>query len=202
LGENGDVLMKSSQQIGSNKEYKVVIFDPLVEAAIDDLCVEIFEGEYECDYSNIDSFSKSKSPNKIRRIVYSDGTSQIIKPTLLSPDIFIKELTKFDGIEKIIYNADGTFFVRYYGNSYIITPSFNVKNKTVEQEVDPSISYNENGTIQYNIAIEVDVDDTRRTTRSSESYEVLTFDSSVEETDSDSCIEISDGEYYCDDDSE
>ncbi|MFK5970832.1 MAG: hypothetical protein QM487_12040, partial [Candidatus Marithrix sp.] len=177
LGENGEVLMKNS-----DKTLEVVIFDPLIIPKIDDLELR-------------KRVSRKESSTK-KTITYSDGSSQTIRPTLLSPNIFIEELLKFDGVEKVIYNADGTFAVKYYGDKYVITPSFEIQNETVDEEVDPSITSNGDGKIKYSITIP---NDDTQTTRSSESYEVLTFDSSVESDDSDSCVEISEGEYYCDD---
>ncbi len=176
LGEKGDVLLEYPNETSSNSTYEVVIFDPLV---IPDTNNPI-----------------KKSTN--RTVTYSDGSSQIIRPTLLSPDIFIEELLKFDGVEKVIYNADGTFSVRYYDNRYVIIPNFEIQSKTVKEEVEPSIIINDDGNIKYSIAI---TNDDTQTTRSSESYEVLTFDSSTESYSSDSCVEISEGEYYCDDSS-
>ena len=176
LGEKGDVLLEYPNETSSNSTYEVVIFDPLV----------------------IPDTNNSIKESTNRTVTYSDGSSQIIRPTLLSPDIFIEELLKFDGVEKVIYNADGTFSVRYYDNRYVIIPNFEIQNKTVKEEVEPSIIINDDGNIKYSIAI---TNDDTQTTRSSESYEVLTFDSSTESYSSDSCVEISEGEYYCDDSS-
>ena len=34
----------------SSESYEVLTFDPFLEAAPDDLCIEIFPSEFECDF--------------------------------------------------------------------------------------------------------------------------------------------------------
>ncbi len=125
LGEKGDVLLKYPNENSSNSIYEVVIFDPLV----------------------IPDTNNSIKESTNRTVTYSDGSSQIIRPTLLYTDIFIEELLKFDGVEKVIYNADGTFAVKYYDDKYVITPSFEIQNETVTKEIEPSIISNGDGKI-------------------------------------------------------
>ena len=72
-------------------------------------------------------------------------------------------------------------------------PSFKVDNQRTSTNVEPSIIPNNDGSISYSIAIEVETN-----TRSSESYEVLTFDPFIESAPADLCIEILSGKFECD----
>ena len=189
IGKRGDVIIKPSNKIRSSESYEVMIFDPFVEPNIDDLCIEIFPGEFECD----DNLRKRSTRAKTRKIQYPDGTAQVVRPTLLSPEVFIEEGLKFEGVQQIVYKADGTFAVLYQGKPYYIVPNFIVQNKRISKEIEPSIVPNEEGGITYNIAIEIETN-----TRSSESYEVLTFDPFLELAPDDLCIEIFPGEFECD----
>ena len=182
-------MLKPSNRTRSSEAYEIMMFDPFVESAVNDLCIEIFPGEFECD----DDLRKRASRAKTRKIKYPDGTAQTVKPTVLSPDVFIKIALTYEGVERVVYNADGTFSVLYQGKPYFIIPDFNVQNKPISKEVEPSILLNEKGGVTYNIAIEVDTN-----TRSSESYEVLTFDPFLEAAPDDLCIEIMPGEFECD----
>ena len=189
IGKRGDVIIKPSNKTRSSESYEVMIFDPFVEPNIDDLCIEIFPGEFECD----DNLRKRSTRAKTRKIQYPDGTAQVVRPTLLSPEVFIEEGLKFEGVQQIVYKADGTFAVLYQGKPYYIVPNFIVQNKRISKEIEPSIVPNEEGGITYNIAIEIETN-----TRSSESYEVLTFDPFLELAPDDLCIEIFPGEFECD----
>ncbi|HHB92833.1 MAG TPA: hypothetical protein ENK59_06460 [Thioploca sp.] len=190
IGKRGDVMLKPSNRTRSSEAYEIMMFDPLVEPAIDDLCVEIFPGEFECDDSNI---RKRSNQAKTRKIQYPNGTVQTVRPTLLSPDIFIAEALKFEGVQQIVYKADGTFAVLYKGKPYFILPNFTVKNKPISKKLEPSIIPNEKGSITYSITIKNETN-----TRSNESYEFLSFDLFLESAPDDLCIEIAPGEFECD----
>jgi len=73
-----------------------------------------------------------------------------------------------------------------------VIPNFTVQNKIVSEPVEPSIIYNGDSIIKYNIAIEVETN-----TRSSELYEILTFASFLEAVPDDLCIEITSDEFEC-----
>ncbi len=188
IGKSGDVLLEPSNRTRSSEAYEVVIFDPFVEPVVSDLCIEISSGELECDDEDLRRSSRAKT----RKIQYPDSTAQTVKPTVLSPDVFIEEALKFEGVERVVYNANGTFSVLYQGKPYYIVPNFTVQNEEVSKNVDPSIVPNSDSSITYNITIEVETD-----TRSSESYEILTFNPFLEAAPDDLCIEISSSEFEC-----
>ncbi|MDM8566311.1 choice-of-anchor Q domain-containing protein [Candidatus Halobeggiatoa sp. HSG11] len=190
VGKRGDVMMKHSNRTRSTEVYEIVMFDPFVEDfAPDNLCIEIFPGELECD----GNLRKRSSRAKTRKIEYSDGTAQIIRPTVLSPDIFIEEALKLEGIEQVVYKADGTFAILYQGKPYFVVPNFTVQNERISEPVEPSIVSNGDGSIKYSIAIESETN-----TRSTEVYEILSFDPFLEAAPDDLCIEIMPGELECD----
>ncbi|MDM8565039.1 choice-of-anchor Q domain-containing protein [Candidatus Halobeggiatoa sp. HSG11] len=191
VGKRGDVIMKRSNRTRSTEIYLIAIFDPFVEDFIqDNLCIEIRPGELECDVINQ---RKRSSHAKIRKIKYPDGTAQTIRPTVLSPDVFIEEALKFEGVEQVVYKADGTFAVLYQGKSYFVHPNFTVQNERISEPVEPSIVSNSDGSIRYSIAIETEIK-----TRSTEVYEILFFDLFLEIAPNDLCIEIMPGELECD----
>ncbi|MDM8566893.1 fibronectin type III domain-containing protein [Candidatus Halobeggiatoa sp. HSG11] len=190
VGKRGDVMMKHSNRTRSTEVYEIAIFDPFVEDfAPDNLCIEIFPGELECD----GDLRRRSSRAKTRKIQYPDGTAQTIRPTVLSPDVFIEEALKFEGVEQVVYKADGTFAVLYQGKSYFVHPNFTVQNERISEPVEPSIVSNSDGSIRYSIAIE-----TETNTRSTEVYEMLFFDLFLEAAPDDLCIEIIQGELECD----
>ncbi|MDM8564975.1 FG-GAP-like repeat-containing protein [Candidatus Halobeggiatoa sp. HSG11] len=190
VGKRGDVMIKSSNRTRSTEVYEIVMFDPFVEDfAPDNLCIEIFPGELECD----GNLRRRSSRAKTRKIEYSDGTAQTIRPTVLSPDVFIEEALKFEGVEQVVYKADGTFAILYQGNPYFVVPNFTVQNERISEAVEPSIVPNGDGSIKYSIAIESETN-----TRSTEVYEMLSFDPFLEAAPDDLCIEIMPGELECD----
>ena len=89
-------------------------------------------------------------------MVYNDGSSQNIKPTLLFPDIFIKVGLEFEGVEKIVFNSNGSFYVLHQGKGYIIVPSFeNIEIIPTEKSLEPSIVVNTDGTLTYTVAVTI-----------------------------------------------
>jgi hypothetical protein len=127
------------------------------------------------------------------RLVYSDGTTQTVRPTVLSPDSFIKEAFKFEGVQRIIFNADGTFYVFYQGISLSVCPTFKVKSKHVrdDETIAPSITLNNQGGITYSIL----VDDEQ--TSSGGIRQVLIFDLLLEQAPKELCVESETGEIVC-----
>ncbi|MDM8564603.1 cadherin-like domain-containing protein [Candidatus Halobeggiatoa sp. HSG11] len=190
IGKRGDVMMKSFNRTRSTDVYLVAIFDPFIEEFFpDDLCIEIRPGELECDNEGLRRGVRVKT----RKILYSDGTAQTIRPTVLSPDIFIEEILKFENIDQAVYNSDGTFSVLYQGKPHFVHPNFTIKNERVSEPVEPNIDFNEDGSIKYGITIE-----TKSKTRSTDVYEILFFDLFFELAPNDLCIEIMPGELECD----
>jgi len=180
VGEQGDVMMELSPNAQGDNTMQVVLMDSLVEPAIDESCVEISTGIVSCD--------------GVRKVVYSDGSAQAFNPTLLSPDVFIEIASKFDGIQRVIYNVDGTFYVFFQGRLYSVRPNFDVKIETIESDetISASITSNDKGGLRYTIPIDDD-----ETTLRGGSRQVMVSDSDVEEEEEDTCVEYDDGEVVC-----
>ncbi|MDM8561324.1 choice-of-anchor U domain-containing protein, partial [Candidatus Parabeggiatoa sp. HSG14] len=212
IGKRGDVLMEilpQTRQRGSARQ--VVIFDPLIELAPDDLCVEIEHGEVVCDFDNApESMQPGLHLDDTRtrkleqaKVIYPDGTSQTIKPTLLSPDMFKGEGFKIEGVEDVVFNSNGVFYVLHKGTPYLVMPNFKVETQPSidEKSVEPSIVINdfvegEDYTLTYTIATEPQEE--VRTRQRGKAREVLIFEPLIELAPDDLCVEITLEEIVCD----
>jgi len=188
VGEQGDVMMKLSPNAQSDNTVQVVIMESLVESAIDDSCVEVNTGIVSCD--------------GVRKVVYSDGSAQAFHPTFLSPDIFIETALKIDGIKRIIYKTDGSFYVFFQGNSFLVRPNYDVKIETRESDetITASITSNNKGGLTFTVPIINDDETTLRNGSEDEdsgSQQYMVSDSDVEEEDEETCVEYDDGEVVC-----
>jgi hypothetical protein len=182
VGEQGDLLMKLYPNAQNGNTLQVVIMDSLVESAIDESCVEINTGIVSCD--------------GVRKIVYSDGSAQAFNPTLLSPDVFSETALKIDGIQRVIYKTDGSFYVFFQGNSFLVRPNYDVKTETIESDdtIAASVTLDNKGGLTYTIPID---DDETETTRRGGARQVMIFDPFIEEADEELCVEWDDGEVIC-----
>jgi hypothetical protein len=204
LGKDGDVLLDIPEQTRKRgKPRIVVIFDPFIQPAPDDLCVEIVPGNIVCDFENALPFQRpgihwpgNTRQSQEAKIVYQDGTSQIIMPTLLSPDTFIKLGFEFEGVEDIVFNANGTFYVLYKSQPYLIVPNFEVQTIEENEPREPSIVVNDDATLTYTIAIEVEEETNTR--KRGKSRQVMQFKPQIQIAPDDLCVEILPGEIVCD----
>ena len=212
IGKRGDVMVELSNKTRRRGARQVVIMDPFIEPTPDELlCREIIPGVVICDFDVMSPSKRSlrdkSDTSKIYKVVYPDNTAQTVRPTLLSPDVFIEEALKFKGVQQIVYNANGTFHVLYRGKIYTIVPNFNITSReaTTDEKIDPSIVLNDNGTLTYTIAIdvveevEVEEEKNRRFGRRGRARSVLIFDPFIEPAPEDLlCREIFPGKTICD----
>ncbi|MDM8557479.1 hypothetical protein [Candidatus Parabeggiatoa sp. HSG14] len=212
LGKDGDVLMEipeSTRQRGRAR--MVAIFSPIIEPAPEDLCVEITPDEIVCDFDNAPAHLHPgfHLPDEFRtrrvekaKVVYQDGTSQTAYPTLLYPDIFIKTAFQFEGVEKVIFNANGTFYVQYQGLHFLITPNFKVTDQELPEgeTVAPSIALNPDSTLTYTVTTDSKekVIQETQTRQRGRARQVLSFRPLIELAPDDLCVEIEVGEIICD----
>ncbi|MDM8559354.1 choice-of-anchor Q domain-containing protein [Candidatus Parabeggiatoa sp. HSG14] len=216
IGERGDVLMEiktSTRQRG--KARQVAIFEPLIELAPDDLCVEIEPGEVVCDFDNAPEsmkpglhFDNTRSRKwEQAKVVFPNGTAQTIRPTLLSPKIFAEVGFKLEGVEEVLFNSNGVFYAVHKGTSYLVVPNFKVDStltdieeteeaEETEETLEPSIVVNEDETLTYTIAIEPQEE--VRTRKRGKAREVLEFEPLIELAPDDLCVEITPDEIICD----
>jgi len=202
MGNSGDVFMELSDQRRRGKTRQVVIFDPFIEPGIDDSCVEIILGEYDCDeFDDLRSGKRGlRQRVQTRKIKYPDGTAQTIYPTVLSPDTFIKESLKIAGVEKVVFNSNGTFYLLLDGISYIVTPKFELQSRELGIETaEAAVIINQaEGRIRYTIPFAYQNIETRRRGKRGKTREVLIFDPFIEPAPDDMCTEIVPGEIICD----
>ncbi|EDN68945.1 hypothetical protein BGP_3277 [Beggiatoa sp. PS] len=202
IGMRGEVLMDmpESNTRKRGKPRQVAMFAPLIQAAPDDLCVEIAPGETVCDFEPGIQLPGGTRQRQEAKVVYPDGSSQIIRPTLLSPETFTELGFEFDGVENIIFNANGTFYVLYRGQPYLINPSFEaVQNEEIiegDEPPTPGIVINpETSTLTYTIAIEEPETNLRKR---GQPRQVMNFKPSIQVAPDDLCVEILPGEIVCD----
>jgi len=208
IGKRGDVMVKLSAKNTQcdGAQRMLMIFDPFVEPAPESICFKSDNGETTCDFDNAPEHIKrpglhfptdnkrSARAGEQAKVVYLDGTAQTVRPTVLSPDIFIQEGMKFEGVEGMLFKADGRFYAFYQGDSLWVRPNCNVKTKTVEEDgvISPSITRNDKGGVTYTIAI-----DEPTQTRRGGARQILIFDLFIEPADEDLCVELETGETFC-----
>ncbi len=214
VGKRGDVFMEvptSLRQVGKARE--VVMFDPLVEPAPAEYCEDV-AGETVCDFDNAPLENRPgirtvpTTGTRVRdvphkKVVYPNGTAQLIRPTVLSPDTFINVGAGFDSVEKVQLNANGTFIVTHQGNKYLVTPNFGPRSRPVgaSEQIEPTIELDATtGHITYTIMSDKVPQTTTgtksRPVRDGEAREVLEFDSLIEPVPEENCEENK-GEIIC-----
>lgn len=159
VGKKGDVLLSytSTQRRGRADNayvYVVVIFDPFIDPSLQDFC-----NASGCDWNNMPSdsqlginFSSIRAKQQVN-VVYSQGKAQKAYPTVLEPDTFIKEAKKFDGVEEVTYNTEGSFTLLYQGQTLHLYPSLQVTAKKLEayETVKASLILKGDGTLEYSV---------------------------------------------------
>ncbi|MFK5970075.1 MAG: leucine-rich repeat domain-containing protein [Candidatus Marithrix sp.] len=185
LGDDGDVLIKLASDTRRQDDNIVSIFNSNIEQDSEENQAGIYISETK---------DNTKFGLQTGKVVYKDGTSQVIWPTVLSPNIFLELGYKFEGVEKVEFNSNGTFYVLYQGIEFIIVPQFKVQINTTDETVDSSIITNETGGITYSVVNEAAITTTR-----SNSNEIWLFDMFIEPAPDDWCITDDDtGEVFCD----
>ncbi len=87
-------------------------------------------------------------------IVYENNTLQDITATVPSPEIFIAEGLKFEGVENIGFNVDGTFSLVFQGENLRAVPTFEVSTREVQgdpRRFKPSLELNADNSLQYQV---------------------------------------------------
>ncbi|WP_353569794.1 hypothetical protein [Candidatus Albibeggiatoa sp. nov. BB20] len=163
FNEAGDVLLKLTGDSIRRRTrafetdiHVVIMFDAFVEPAPDLFCNAIT-----CDWPQMsDDLQKGiHLPNKLRarqqaKVIYPNGTSQIVYPTVLQPNKFINLASKLEGIEKVIYQSDGSFKAIYFGQSISIYPTFDTTLKPLPHtniEIQPEVTLQDNGQFSYSV---------------------------------------------------
>jgi Leucine-rich repeat (LRR) protein len=205
IGKRGDVMVEIPTATRRGGARQVLIFDPFIEPAPEDICVELDTGETFCEFDNapehikrpglhLPTGNKQTRAGEKAKMVYPDGTAQTVLPTVLSPDIFIQEAIKFKGMKGILFNADGTFYTFYQGNSLLVRTNFDVKTETIEEDktIAPSITRNDKGLLTYSIPTNEPTQ-----TRRGGARQILIFDLFIEPAPEELCVELDTGETFC-----
>ncbi|MDM8567042.1 Ig-like domain-containing protein [Candidatus Halobeggiatoa sp. HSG11] len=200
VGKGGDVMMQLSNNVRNARNLQVVMFNPFVEPAPESWCVfDDVTGESMCDFDNAPMdmqpgihFPRNRSKLKLpeAKVVYEDGSSQSLTPTVYSPETFLEEGAKFPGVEKIAFNMNGTFYVLHEGREYIVAPSFNVQ--TDSKVSATKIELNDQGGVSYSVPVEAS-----KQTRRARELNMLMFDLFVEPAPESWCVD-NDGAMFCD----
>ncbi len=185
LGDYGDVLMKLASETRRQDNNIVSIFNSNIEQTSEESQAGVYISE---------TRDNTRFGLQTGKVVYKDGTSQVIWPTVLSPSIFLELGDKFEGVEKVEFNSNGTFYVLYQGIEFIIVPQFKVQINITDETINPSIISDENGGVTYSV-----VNESATTTTRSNSNEIWLFDMFIEPAPDDWCITDDDtGEVFCD----
>jgi hypothetical protein len=158
--KRGDALLQiPAQYLRRGREGEdvnvVSVFDPFVEPAPEEFCKDDV-----CDWTGASDsmqpgivWSEDARAQTLSKIIYTDGTSQKIYPTVLQPDVFIEEALKITGVESVTFNNNGTFSVSYQAQQYRLYPSFQLQITTIEagQEFSPQVIVNPDNTVSYQV---------------------------------------------------
>ncbi|MCV6636308.1 choice-of-anchor D domain-containing protein [Candidatus Albibeggiatoa sp. nov. NOAA] len=134
LSPTGDVLMRidtantRSRNVRFETDVMMVgVFDAFVEPAPDDFCSDgefcEFGMEFPTEFGNLRARQEAK-------VIYPDGSAQIIYPTVIYPETLVNLLEQYDPVSKVLYKADGTFeatvLINGQEQQYSLTPDINI----------------------------------------------------------------------------
>jgi hypothetical protein len=205
IGKRGDVMVEWPVKTRRGGARRVLIFDPFVEPAPEDICVELENGETICEFDNAPEHvqpglhlptdnKRSARAGEQAKVVYPDGTAQTVRSTVLSPDTFIQEGMKFNGVKRVLFKANGSFYAFYQGKHLWVRPNFDVKTETVEDDgtIAPRIEANGKSGVTYTIQI-----DEPTQTHHHGARKILIFDLFIEPAPEELCVELETGETFC-----
>lgn len=137
-GRYGEVLLNFDEsQRRRGRARAVGAFSPVVEPPPGEYCVEVAPGQRRCDFTNAPAQQRPgihlaptrrvEESRQTARVVYADGASQTVYPTLLEPDTFRRALIEaFPAIHAVQYQADGTLLALYDAQPFLLLPEFSV----------------------------------------------------------------------------
>ncbi len=190
----------------AGRSRRVLVFDPVVEPVPPEFQVcwdrlahpENFRHLDAATVAMCESLGNIRLPNSRRAdnvdpyVRYPDGRSQKITPAFLEAKQFIELGERFEGVEDIRQNANGTFVVRFLGEDYVIAPRFDVDEQTNTRQT-PEIVVTDTA-----VTYQVPFDSKTNTRRAGRSRRVLVFDPVIEPMPGDMCRETSPGHFRCD----
>lgn len=137
-----------------------LMFDPLIEPPPADYCVASASGEIRCDFTQAQRHQlpglhlpnpNSRRIHQVGRMVFDDGSSQQVRPTVAHPGRFITQARQFPGVEEAIYTAQGDFQIRFMGAQLYLVPSFTnrVYGVSAGTQLRTQIEVTPQGTVRY-----------------------------------------------------
>ncbi len=214
VGKRGDVLLDFSTAVNATRRARastraVGMFDPYVEPAPEGLCVAPAPNAPPvCDFANAPEHQhpglyageknqqQRSRTRELARVVYPDGTSQTIRPTLLQPDTFTQIGNQIPGVSQVEFLVDGTFLAIFQGKPYRVLPSFRIMEEaanndaSVPAQVNARIDIPGDGTLLYTILLE-------ETQTTPPRRSALQFNPEVEALPEDLCVAQADGSVNC-----
>jgi hypothetical protein len=141
IDDNGEVLLRYFDTQSQTYRRSFVMFDYIVQKTTNQRArIEL---------------PKRSNERTIRegRVVYDDGSSQNIYPTVLYPETLISLLYAVSGVEQVIYNVDGSFSVNLSGANYNLLPLDGFTSQQIDagQTVNPSISLSTENVLDYTV---------------------------------------------------
>ncbi len=156
VGEAGDViLIRAAQARSDDFVHHVVVFDPFLNPSApppDDLSPGIYLNRNR-------SHTRASKPFE-GTIVYNEGNTQTIRPTVYSPTTFIDLVLEVEGVEDIVHHTDGHFSIVYTGETLNLLPTFEVEVRSLEEleRIEPNIEVNaDKGVVTYTVQNESNV---------------------------------------------
>ncbi|MCV6636947.1 choice-of-anchor D domain-containing protein [Candidatus Albibeggiatoa sp. nov. NOAA] len=163
FNEDGDVFLSISPDKTRRRTrafetdiHMAAMFDAFVEPAPDEFCID-----EECNWGEMpDNLQQGMHlPTNLRAlqqayVVYPDGSSQIVYPTVLYPNRLKILLEEIEGVKKVLYQADGSFKVTYFEQTVLLYPTFDTVAAPLPNpyaEVKPSIEYLKTGQLSYSV---------------------------------------------------
>jgi len=139
IGEQGEIFISFIQANDNLLNNFIALFNPFVEIVPSTEQYGLY-------------FLDGARAKRQAKLIYYDGTAQVLYPTVFSPKTLIEEAKKFPGVESVTFNMDGTFEVMYQGQKLQLFPNFDVKVTPLKkyEHVKPSVTLKGN-TLEYQV---------------------------------------------------
>ncbi|WP_353572319.1 hypothetical protein [Candidatus Albibeggiatoa sp. nov. BB20] len=145
IGKNGEILLRYFDEDTQAYRRSFVMFDYIVQKS--------FSRNQRAGIQLPQRNDKTVRAIREGRVVYDDGSTQNIYPTVLYPEILIGLLYAVSGIEQVIYNIEGSFSINLSGANYVLLPldGFSSQQLDAGQVVNPSINLSSETVLDYTV---------------------------------------------------
>ncbi|GEM_PF-6374550 len=141
MGKAGDVLIEYPATLARRNRnpgqiHQVVIFDPVITPVAE---------------SEPPGLTISSTADQPSRMVYSDHTAQTVYPTVRFPQQFEQAARQMDGVEQVIFKADGAFIIQFLGQRLLLQPTFEIISKPLSGVPITPIVLESGGTVLFSV---------------------------------------------------